>query len=305
MSTKQHLVRAVSLAALTTTVLGVASLNAAAETADPLGPLAVNDSFLLQQDHALKVDAPGVLSNDVALHGGVLTASRPSFAKHGRLTMSFDGSFVYTPHPGFAGEDTITYQASEKGHQSTPAKVLFTVLPTALSGSTPLAVVGEDGTVDDNAPGATMNLAVFDQDSPASTLKLSASSSNQALVPNANVTFTGTQTSRKVKITAVAGKTGTAVLTVKVSDGIHSSTTPITVKVGGGGAETINGTAGPDLLIGGGGSDAVNGAGGNDILIGGLGTDTLTGGTGADLFHNDGVDKVADFHSVEGDLSGT
>ena len=305
MSTKHNLVKGASVAAVTATFLSVASLNASAVTVDPLGPVAVNDSFSLQQDHALKVDAPGVLGNDIALHGGVLSVFRSSFAKHGRLTLSFDGSFLYTPHPGFAGEDTITYQATEKLHHSDEAKILFTVRPTALSGSTPLSVVGEGGTIDENTPGATMNLAVFDQDSAVSTLKLTASSSNTTLVPNANVTFSGTGTSRTVKIAAVPGKTGTAVLSVKVSDGVHSSVTPITVKVGGGGADTINGTAGADLLIGGGGGDQLLGAGGNDILIGGLGTDTLTGGTGADLFHNDGVDKVTDFHSAEGDLSGT
>jgi len=304
MSTKHHLVKAASLAAVTATLLAGAALNAAAETVDPLGPVAVNDSFLLQQDHALKIDAPGVLNNDIALHGGALSVYRTSFAKHGRLTMSFDGSFLYTPHPGFAGEDTITYQANEKGHHSAPAKILFTVRPTALSGRTPLSVVGEDGTISTSAPGATMNLAVFDQDTPASALKLSASSSNTALVPNANVTFTGTQTSRQVKIAAVPGKSGTAVLSIKVSDGVNSSITPITVKVGGSGADTITGTAGADLLIGGAGDDKLLGDAGNDILTGGLGTDLLTGGTGADLFHNDGVDKATEFHSIEGDLSG-
>jgi Ca2+-binding RTX toxin-like protein len=304
MSTRHHLATAVSVAAVTATLFGAAALDAAAEVVDPLGPIAVDDAFPLQQDHALEVDAPGVLGNDISLHGGVLSAFRPSFAKHGRLTMSFDGSFLYTPHAGFAGEDTITYQASEKGHRSATAKILLTVRPTALSGGTPLSVVGEDGTISTSGPGATMNIAVFDQNSPVSTLKLSAASSNTALVPNAGVTFTGTQTSRKVKIAAVPGKSGTAVLSIKVSDGVNSSVTPITVKVGGGGADTITGTAGADLLIGGAGDDKLSGGAGNDILTGGLGTDLLTGGTGADLFHNDGVDKVTEFHTIEGDLSG-
>ena len=165
-------------------------------------------------------------------------------------------------------------------------------------------MVGEDGTINTNAPGATMNLAVFDQDTPASALKLSASSSNTALVPNANVTFTGTRISRQVKIAAVPGKSGTAVLSIKVSDGVNSSITPITVKVGGSAADTITGTAGIDLLIGGAGDDKLLGDAGNDILTGALGTDLLTGGTGADPFHNDAVDEATEFHTIEGDLSG-
>src|SRR3954454_17964152 len=142
MFTKDTLAKAGAIAAMSTTLIGLASLNAAAAT-DPLGPVAVNDSFNLRQDHSLIIDAPGVLNNDITPAGGVSHVFRSSFARHGRLTMSFDGSFVYTPHPGFAGEDTITYQSSANGHQSNVASILFTITPTALSGRNPLVVVGE------------------------------------------------------------------------------------------------------------------------------------------------------------------
>ena len=49
---------AASLAAVTATLLAASALDAAAETVDPLGPVAVNDSFLLQQDHPPRSTLP-------------------------------------------------------------------------------------------------------------------------------------------------------------------------------------------------------------------------------------------------------
>ena len=46
--------------------------------------------------------------------------------------------------------------------------------------------------------------------------------------------------------------------------------------------QTINGTAGPDLLAGGPGNDTINGDTGNDVLSGGPGQDVLNGGVGDD-----------------------
>jgi serralysin len=48
--------------------------------------------------------------------------------------------------------------------------------------------------------------------------------------------------------------------------------------------DTLNGTAGNDVLFGLKGDDTLNGGAGTDILIGGEGVDTLTGGAGKDFF---------------------
>ncbi|WP_312217337.1 Ig-like domain-containing protein [Brevundimonas sp.] len=53
---------------------------------------------------------------------------------------------------------------------------------------------------------------------------------------------------------------------------------------GYGGADTLNGGLGNDLLRGGAGADTLNGGAGNDLLVGGTGNDTLTGGAGQDVF---------------------
>jgi hypothetical protein len=66
---------------------------------------------------ALLVAAPGVLGNDFDSEGDVLTASRvmgPGQGPfHGSLVFSADGSFRYTPAPGFHGSDLFAYTVRE------------------------------------------------------------------------------------------------------------------------------------------------------------------------------------------------
>ena len=78
-----------------------------------------------------------------------------------------------------------------------------------------------------------------------------------------------------MNVATVAGRTGTAVVTVTVSDG-------------------------NDLLCGGSGNDTLNGGAGNDTLGGGQGNDTLTGGTGADRFSG-GAGTATDLTAAQGD----
>ncbi|MGH3785693.1 MAG: calcium-binding protein [Pseudonocardiaceae bacterium] len=132
---------------------------------------------------------------------------------------------------------------------------------------------------------ATMNLTLTDVDSPLSALSVSAVSSNTALLPTANVTLAGIGATRTLcqAATTVFLRSGTAVVSVTVSDGQASTTTVITVRAGGFGNDTLTGTPGADLLLGQFGFDTLSGLGGNDLLCGGfVGGDTLDGGDGDD-----------------------
>jgi Ca2+-binding RTX toxin-like protein len=58
---------------------------------------------------------------------------------------------------------------------------------------------------------------------------------------------------------------------------------------GGTGADTVNGSDGPDLILGGEGNDILNGGGGDDRIVGDRGNDTMNGGAGDDtLVWNNG-----------------
>jgi len=73
-------------------------------------PLAVDDAYVTPYYTTLSIIAPGVLENDKDLDGDTKTATLVTDVSHGTLSLYSDGSFEYTPAPGFAGRDTFVYQ---------------------------------------------------------------------------------------------------------------------------------------------------------------------------------------------------
>jgi len=111
-----------------------ATSNAAAVTITVAGnqpPVAQEDSYETPSNIDLVIAAPGVLSNDSDPEGQALVAVLLAEPSNGVLGgLSADGGFVYTPNPGFTGEDQFTYQAQDSnGGSSSPATVRVTVTP--------------------------------------------------------------------------------------------------------------------------------------------------------------------------------
>jgi Ca2+-binding RTX toxin-like protein len=70
------------------------------------------------------------------------------------------------------------------------------------------------------------------------------------------------------------------------------------------GNDTLVGGTGNEIMRGGQGDDSLAGGSGNDFISGDRGADTMSGGAGADIFHSSqdaGIDRVLDFHLLEGD----
>lgn len=107
-------------------------------------PAAGPNSFFVPRDVARTVLAPGVLRDDLDREASTLTAVIASQPQSGHITLRPDGSFTYTPNPGFVGTDRFTYQASDGADLSAPASVellVGTTLP-----STPRSLVAGTGT---------------------------------------------------------------------------------------------------------------------------------------------------------------
>lgn len=74
----------------------------------------MNDSYRTGQDTVLNVlAASGVLANDQDYEGDALTAELSAGPTQGSLSLASDGSFVYTPAPGYRGPDSFTYLARD------------------------------------------------------------------------------------------------------------------------------------------------------------------------------------------------
>jgi hypothetical protein len=93
-------------------------------------PTAADDTYELFADNTLVVAAAGVLANDTdpELQPLTVAAPRPQTGPdHGSLTLNADGSFSYTPAPGFSGTDTFTYVAADAGVASAAGTVTLRV----------------------------------------------------------------------------------------------------------------------------------------------------------------------------------
>jgi VCBS repeat-containing protein len=92
-------------------------------------PVAKPDSYTTNEDTTLTIAAPGVLANDTDPDGDPLTAALVSQPAHGTLTLSANGSFVYSPAPNFNGSDSFTYRASDGSLASAVTTVKIKVKP--------------------------------------------------------------------------------------------------------------------------------------------------------------------------------
>jgi len=92
-------------------------------------PASGADSYRASYSEPLKIDAAhGVLANDQDRNRDTLTVTSFSDAKHGRVDLSPDGSFIYTPDGTFVGVDSFTYQASDAYKTGADTTVTIKVL---------------------------------------------------------------------------------------------------------------------------------------------------------------------------------
>ena len=99
-------------------------------------PLTQDDRFETTQGGsgggAATVTAPlgpasNVLANDIEPEGDPVVALLKSPTTHGILTFNSDGTFIYTPDPGFTGTDRFSYSAYDFHQESAVATVRIVV----------------------------------------------------------------------------------------------------------------------------------------------------------------------------------
>jgi Tol biopolymer transport system component len=226
-------------------------------------PLAASDTYTAAQDTPLTVAAPGVLANDSDPEGDPLSAQLVSGPAHGTLALNADGSFIYTPAPGYAGSDSFTYKVNH-GADSSAATATITV--TAAPAPPPAPAAPPPTTLPAPPPPPAPAVNPLCQGRPA-TIVGTARGDVLRGTPRADV------------IVALGGND--RVRGLGGNDRICAGGGADRVE-GGGGADRLAGAAGKDLLLGGAGHDLLLGGAGADALRGGPGKDRLTGGRGRD-----------------------
>ncbi len=187
-------------------------------------PVARNDSYQVDRGNALNVSAAeGVLGNDSDPDNDNLTASVVSNPSNGTLTLNSDGSFTYTPNPGFTGTDSFIYRASddEPSFGEATATITVNAVNSAPVAADDVYSTDEDVTLTiDATSGVLANDSDPDNDNLTATVVSNPANGTLTLNSNGSFTyapnagFTGTDT-----FTYAAGDTEltSSVATVSIS----------------------------------------------------------------------------------------
>lgn len=90
-------------------------------------PVAVAESYAVDEAAALTAAAPGVLANDTDADGNALTAVLVAGPAHGTLALNMNGSFTYTPAESFTGTDSFSYTPNDGSADGNSVTVSITV----------------------------------------------------------------------------------------------------------------------------------------------------------------------------------
>jgi hypothetical protein len=172
---------------------------------------------------------------DTETAAGSLTVNRsssnPTLVPVANIVLSGSGAnrtVTVTPATGQSGTSTITITVSD-GSLSVQETFLLTVASAANTAPT-ISAIADQSLAHNTATGA-LAFTVGDAETAAGSLTVTGASSNTTLVPVANIVLGGSGANRTVTVTPATGQSGTATITITVSDGSLSvqETFPLTV----------------------------------------------------------------------------
>ena len=92
-------------------------------------PIVLPEIYSGTENTTLNQSAPGILSNDTDLENDSISAVLVEDVSEGTLNLNTDGSFNYSPDPGFFGTATFTYRVSDGTDVSEPVLATFEIAP--------------------------------------------------------------------------------------------------------------------------------------------------------------------------------
>lgn len=131
-----------------------------------------------------------------------------------------------TPTSNQTGTATITVQVSDGSLAVTSSFVV-----TVLANQAPTISAIADQSVLENTATAALAFTIADDSNPVGSLTVTRSSSNPTLVPVANLVLGGSGANRTLTATPASNQSGTAIITLQVSDGSFTTSTSFTLNV--------------------------------------------------------------------------
>jgi ELWxxDGT repeat protein/VCBS repeat-containing protein len=191
-------------------------------------PVANNDTFTAFSGIPRVQTPPGVRGNDTDANGDNLTIFLVSNPANGSVSLSLDGSFIYTANASFQGADTFVYRAFDGVASSTATVTMSVTLnsPPIANPDTYGAIAGE--TLSVTAPGVLVN----DSD-PEGTLIAQGGGS-----PPTNGVLLVFNNDGSFVYVPNPGFTGVDRFTYRASDGVSDTLTTVTINVAANAAPT-------------------------------------------------------------------
>ena len=163
--------------------------------------------------------------------GDSLTYSIVQNPTSGSVTLdnASTGAFTYQSAPNTTGLYSFTFKVNDGTADS--GNVATVTILIGKDNDRPLISAIADQTIDEDSSTSNLSFTISDQETTESNLELSVFSSNTTLVPTENIVLAITEGVHSVTATPVANKFGTAVITIKVSDGLLDAESTFTLTV--------------------------------------------------------------------------
>jgi len=153
-------------------------------------------------------------------------SDNPALVDAAGIIVAGDGAektVVVTPLAGTTGSATITISVSD-GEETTTESFVLTVNEVVAGNSVPTVTEVEDQAIDQDSATAPLAFTVGDAETAAEDLIVSVESDNPALVDAAGIIVAGDGAEKTLIVTPLAGATGSANITISVSDGEETAT---------------------------------------------------------------------------------
>src|SRR5581483_634189 len=150
------------------------------------------------------------------------TASSSNTNLISNASLAFNGvgtnrSLAIRPGLHLSGTTTITVVASDSTPSSTTNSFVLTVTATNYPPVFVQTIANQSE--NENSPVTNCSFIISDIETAASSLTMAGTSTNTSLLPNANITFTGTGTNRTLRFTPATNQSGQTLVSVVVTDG--------------------------------------------------------------------------------------
>jgi uncharacterized repeat protein (TIGR01451 family) len=183
-----------------------------------ISPLAFGDSYSTLRNTPLVVVAPGVLFNDSGTPAPSVIPSSVTTAAGGNATTGADGTFSYTPPPGYTGIDSFSYSATNSaGSDIGVVTLVVRAVPVAVDDS---YAVSQNSVRSVSAPGVLANDLGFPPPSVTPFSGVTTAGGSVTVAGNGGFSysapdgFVGDDTFIYTAVNAAGSDTGTVTMTV-------------------------------------------------------------------------------------------